>query len=48
MKSTDKKVWDPDFTKVTLEEAQKIEAAEKSGFMDETEIDWNDLKKYVD
>ena len=37
------KAWDPDFTKVTPEEAQLIEAAEQSGFIDEDDIDWNNL-----
>lgn len=41
------KAWDPDFTKVTPEEAEKIEAAEKSGFVDESEIDWDNLQKYA-
>lgn len=41
------KAWDPDFTKVTPEEAEKIEAAEKSGFVDEAEIDWDNLQKYA-
>ena len=27
------KAWDPDFTKVTPEEAQRIKAAEESGFV---------------
>ena len=39
--------WDPDFTKVTPDEAEKIEAAEASGFVSEDEIDWDNLEKYV-
>lgn len=39
------RAWDPDFTKVTPDEARRIEAAEKSGFIDEDEIDWNNLDK---
>lgn len=35
--------WDPDFTKVTPEEAKLIEEAENSGFVDESEIDWDNL-----
>ena len=35
--------WDPDFTKVTAEEAKKIEAAENSGYVDEDEIDWENI-----
>lgn len=35
--------WDPDFTKVTPEEARNLEAAEQSGFIAESDIDWDDL-----
>lgn len=35
--------WDPDFTKVTPEEARRIEAAENSGFVDDSEIDWDNI-----
>ena len=35
--------WDPDFTKVTPEEAAHIKVAEKSGFIDEGEIDWDKI-----
>lgn len=35
--------WDPDFTKVTAEEAKRIAEAEASGFVDESEIDWDHL-----
>ncbi|MBE6785046.1 MAG: hypothetical protein E7538_02265 [Ruminococcaceae bacterium] len=35
--------WDPDFTKVTSEEAKHIAAAENSGFVDEADIDWDNL-----
>lgn len=38
--------WDPDFTKVTAEEAKHIAVAENSGFLDESEIDWENLEKY--
>ena len=37
------KAWDPDFTKVTPEEAEEIAAAEASGFIDEADIDWENL-----
>ncbi len=39
--------WDPDFTKVTPEEAAQLQAAEDSGFIPEEEIDWDDLGKYA-
>lgn len=37
--------WDPDFTKVTDAEAKSIEEAENSGFIDEEDIDWDNLDK---
>ena len=39
--------WDPDFTKVTQEEARQLAEAEKSGSIDEDEIDWDNLDKIV-
>ena len=39
--------WDPDFTKVTADEAARIAVAEESGFGAEEEIDWNNLAKYA-
>ena len=38
------KAWDPDFTKVTPEEAQRLAHAEQRGFIDETDIDWDNLE----
>ena len=35
--------WDPDFTKVTAEEAVIIEKAENSGFIDSEDIDWDSI-----
>ena len=35
--------WDPDFTKVTPDEARRIEAAEGSGFVSEDEIEWDKI-----
>lgn len=35
--------WDPEFTKVTAEEAARIDEAEKSGFVDEDDIDWEQI-----
>lgn len=40
--------WDPDFTKVTPEERRRIDEAEKSGFISDDEIDWDNLEKYAD
>lgn len=39
--------WDPDFTKVTSEEASKIANAENSGFISENEIDWDNLESFL-
>lgn len=35
--------WDPDFTKVTDEEAKRIKEAEKSGYLDANKIDWDSI-----
>ena len=35
--------WDPDFTKVTAEEAKRIASAENSGFVDSEDIDWDSI-----
>ena len=39
--------WDPDFTKVTTEEAKQLEEAEQSGFISEDNIDWDNLSQYA-
>lgn len=39
--------WDPDFTKTTEQERKDIEAAEQSGFVDESNIDWNNLSSFA-
>ncbi len=36
--------WDPDFTRVTAEEREEIAEAEKSGFIDEDQINWDYLE----
>ena len=35
--------WDPDFTKVTPDEAKRINDAEKSGFVPDDDIDWDNV-----
>ncbi len=40
--------WDPDFTKVTSEERKQIEEAEKSGFISDEDIDWDNLERYAE
>ena len=42
------RAWDPDFTKVTPEEAKNIAKAEMSGFIAEDEIDWDNLSQYAE
>ena len=37
------RAWDPDFTKATPEEAKRIAEAKKSGFVSESEIDWDSI-----
>ena len=39
--------WDPDFTKMTPDEASRLKKAEESGFLSEDEIDWNHLDQYA-
>ncbi len=41
------KAWDPDFTKVTPEEAKQIERAEQSGYIADEDIDWDNLEQFV-
>lgn len=38
---------DPDFTKVTPDEAARITAAENSGFIADEDIDWDNLAQYA-
>lgn len=40
--------WDSDYTKVTPKEREQLEEAEKSGFVPEDEIDWDNLSKYAE
>lgn len=35
--------WDPNFTKVTSEEAQKLKLAEESGFICDEDINWDSI-----
>lgn len=35
--------WDPDFTKLTPEEARRVDEAEERGFIDEADIDWSQI-----
>lgn len=40
--------WDPDFTKVTSDEHKRIDDAEKSGYISDEDIDWDNLDKYAE
>lgn len=42
------RAWDPEFTKATPQEAREMEEAEGSGFVDEEDVDWDNLSKYSD
>lgn len=35
--------WDPDYTKLTPEESSRVEAAENSGFVNDSDIDWSKI-----
>ena len=41
------RAWDPDITKVTPEEAERIAHAEASGWVDADDIDWDNLGAIV-
>ncbi len=38
--------WDSDYTKLTPKEAKELAEAENSGYIDEEDIDWDNLEKY--
>jgi hypothetical protein len=40
--------WDPDFTKLTALEKAEVDEAESGEYIDENDIDWNNLIKYAD
>lgn len=40
--------WDPDFTKVTSDERKRIDDAEKSVYISDEDIDWDNLDKYAE
>lgn len=35
--------WDPDYTKLTPDEAKRLDAAEQSGFVNDSDIDWSQI-----
>ena len=35
--------WDPNYTKVTPEEAERLKAAEESGYVLDNDIDWDKI-----
>lgn len=39
--------WDSDYTKVTPAEAKAMEQAEKSGWINAKDIDWDNIEKYA-
>lgn len=40
--------WDPDYTKLTPSEAVSLAEAEKSGYIDADEIDWDNLNEFLE
>lgn len=40
--------WDSDYTKLTSAEEKSLEEAEKSGYVDAEDIDWDNLEMYLD
>lgn len=42
------RAWDPDFTRLTPQEALDLSEAEASGFVDEGDVDWKDLSEYAE
>jgi len=40
--------WNPDFKKVTPQKALEITEVEASGFVDDEEIDWDNLSKFAE
>lgn len=40
--------WDADYTKLTPAEATSLAEAEKSGYIDADEIDWDNLNEFLD
>lgn len=40
--------WDPDYTKATPSERERIEHAESSGFIADEDVDWDHLEKYAE
>lgn len=39
--------WDPDYTKTTKAEAEQIASAEQSEFINDADIDWNNLSDFA-
>ena len=39
---------DPDYTRLTPQESLELAQAENSGFIDEDDVDWDNLSKYAE
>ena len=37
------RAWDPDYTKLTPEEARRVDEAEQGEFIDEQDINWSEI-----
>ncbi len=42
------RAWDPDYTRLTPQEAVELAQAEESGFVDENDVDWDNLSDYAE
>ena len=39
--------WDPDYTKLTPQDARELEEAKNGEYISANDIDWDNLEKYV-
>ena len=39
--------WDPDYTKLTPQEARELEEAKNGEYISANDIDWDNLEKYI-
>lgn len=41
------RAWDPDYTKLTPAEAASLKEAAESGYVDDSDIDWDNLSSFA-
>lgn len=42
------RAWDPDYTRLTPQEAVELSQAEDSGFVNAEDVDWDDLSRFAE